>query len=450
MLNYLKNLVIGYIAENNKLRKKISGFYPKSLKQKVYFNFLIKKKNIKKPIFNFFHLKRSNQGRRNKFKAPKIAFYFVGKKTHLYQLDMWIEVLRELKIDFYVCLRRNYLLKVLEDRGVKAISIPKLQNLDIVEKNGTKTIFYVNNASFNSHMVRYSNLSHVQLLHGDSDKPPSYSPISQIYDLIFVSGQAGIDRYFKNKVFIPIEKFVIAGRPQLKKLDNVNITSFRKRNKPSIILFVTTWRGEQKESNFSTISESYQNIKKALNEGFSIIYRPHPLSCKNDEEQILIDRIKNLILNFNYKTNQFGKFSDPLFNTIDNIDDYNFNDYHFILKVSDVLVADLASTVNDWIYLGKPYFISKQKNLDLKVYKNSSLFHIGPNYFWSNKMNIKTCISKQKKLIQLGKYDLKKKYLFGISKSEQPDKLFSKSINYVLNKFDKKKHINSMILRSSR
>ena len=56
---------------------------------------------------------------------------------------------------------------------------------------------------------------------------------------------------------------------------------------------------------------------------------------------------------------------------------------------------------------------------------------------------------KQKKLIQLGKYDLKKKYLFGISKSEQPDKLFIKSINYALNKYNKKKNIDLMILKSS-
>ena len=77
------------------------------------------------------------------------------------------------------------------------------------------TAFYVNNAARNTHLVERRELTHVWLNHGDSEKPACYNPVHAIYDLLFAAGQAGIDRYARHGVHIPLEKFRIVGRPQV-------------------------------------------------------------------------------------------------------------------------------------------------------------------------------------------------------------------------------------------
>src|SRR5690625_5823159 len=62
-------------------------------------------------------------------------------------------------------------------------------------------------------------MTHVQLLHGDSDKASSFNPVTAFYDNVFVAGQAGIDRYENNGVDIPKHKFTIVGRPQVESVE---------------------------------------------------------------------------------------------------------------------------------------------------------------------------------------------------------------------------------------
>ena len=81
-----------------------------------------------------------------------------------------------------------------------------------------KVAFYVNNAARNTHFIERRELTHVWLNHGDSEKPACYNPVHAIYDLIFVAGQAGIDRYARHGVHIPAEKFRIVGRPQVEQI----------------------------------------------------------------------------------------------------------------------------------------------------------------------------------------------------------------------------------------
>ena len=127
-------------------------------------------------------------------------------------------------------------------------------------------------------MIRQTGLMHVQLLHGDSDKPPSFNPMTQIYDKIFVAGQAAMERYQKNSVFIPKDKFVIVSRPQLTMFDRKQESMVGHNNIRKTILFCTTWRGHSEAHNMSSIDDVYDKITSALEAGLSVIFRPHPLS----------------------------------------------------------------------------------------------------------------------------------------------------------------------------
>lgn len=371
---------------------------------------------------------------------PTIMFYYSGNKEQYYQLKMWLQPFKECGFDFYVCLKNTALFKELDADGIKAVSIPFWQDLEWVSTTDTRAVFYVNNMIHNVHMIRQTGLMHVQLLHGDSDKPPSFNPMTQIYDKIFVAGQAAMERYQKNSVFIPKDKFVIVSRPQLTMFDRKQENMVgHDNNIRKTILFCTTWRGHSEAHNMSSIDDVYKKIVSALEAGLSVIFRPHPLSIKDAKDCVIIDQIRDLLLNFNYETDQFGRFSDP--SAEQNIDEVD--NYINIMQMSDVLVSDLASTLNDWIYLDKPYFISINRQQPIESYRNSSLMKYGSDHLWRDDFDICGSIIKQDAAIKKGANKKMKEYLLGLQSGDDPSKIFSKAVTEVLT-CDKSKFIENL------
>src|SRR3954452_25566427 len=83
---------------------------------------------------------------------------------------------------------------------VPALCCATVAELEQVLVPPLTTVFYVNAASANGQMVRYSHLTHVHLGHGDSDKATSSNPLHAMYDKVFSAGPAPIRRYAANGV----------------------------------------------------------------------------------------------------------------------------------------------------------------------------------------------------------------------------------------------------------
>lgn len=375
-------------------------------------------------------------------------FYFDGQPGELYQLQMWFKPFADCDTDFYVCVRNRAFLQTLDILGIKAVAIPALSDLGWIEINGGRNVFYVNNCTRNTHMVRYKDLTHIQLLHGDSDKPPSFSPVSQMYDLLFVAGQAAIDRYYVNGVFIPHEKFVIASRPQLSESFDCctyfDITSGEEvldlDSRQPIILFATTWKGVQVESDYSTIDRVLDSIKDVLKEGFSVIFRPHPLSCSDKSDRCYISEIRKMLDEYAYADQQFGFYSDPTHGD----DRSSIHNYTVIINVADILVADLASTAHDWAYMEKPCFILRSEHISDEVYENSSLNRAGVFEFWNPDDDITTFLDGMLEVHNEARLAKARVYLNGVRSDETALQRFHKSLTFVSESFSKSAHIETM------
>jgi hypothetical protein len=73
---------------------------------------------------------------------------------------------------------------------------------------------YVNHNNANFFMLRFPNLVHVSITHGDSDKVVTISNQTKAYDFTFVPGQAAIDRLAAYLAgFDAAKRCVIVGRP---------------------------------------------------------------------------------------------------------------------------------------------------------------------------------------------------------------------------------------------
>ncbi len=272
---------------------------------------------------------------------PDCVFYFSApSEKFLFHINMWLPYLKATKLKFYIMIReKNHidgLMKITDD--IPIVTATTLAEIEMYLPSSVKLAFYANNGTKNTHLVRFNNIQHIQLLHGDSEKPPSFNPVSKMYDKLFVSGQRAIDRYTENRVYIDRNNFEIIGRPQI---SNINIFApTLKRDESYTVLFAPTWVGFHEDTKFSSLFYLYDVIKYLITSRtkFKIILRLHPLTDRSDK-----------------KTNEYLKKIEALLNTSkdkhilysnrDIIDDFN---------QSDCLITDVSSVPIDYLYSEKP------------------------------------------------------------------------------------------------
>ena len=156
--------------------------------------------------------------------GPQFVVYFAAALGASYQVAMWLPYFVRIGRPFVILTRSvpvaQEMTRLVRQLGVTVpvVNRSSLRSLEEAVVPSMRAAFYVNNAVRNTHLIERRELTHVWLNHGDSEKPSSYNPVHAIYDLIFVGGQAGIDRYARHGAVIPAEKFLIVGRPQVESI----------------------------------------------------------------------------------------------------------------------------------------------------------------------------------------------------------------------------------------
>lgn len=270
---------------------------------------------------------------------PLFVFYFSGgSSSFVFHIKMWLPYLKLLNMKFYIMVREKKhvkkLLTFVEDTPIVVAS--SLGSIEKYLPDSVQMAFYANNGMKNTHLVRFNHLLHIQLLHGDSEKPPSFNPISKMYDKLFVSGQRAIDRYEENGVVIPKGSFEIVGRPQI---SNIKLNANLDKDIHTV-LFAPTWVGFHEDTKFSSLFYIYDVIKYLIESKFKvkIILRLHPLTDRSNEKTSkYLKKIENLLNN--------SKNIHILYSEREIIDD--FND-------SNCLITDVSSVPIDYLYSEKP------------------------------------------------------------------------------------------------
>ncbi|MFY1576522.1 CDP-glycerol glycerophosphotransferase family protein [Verrucosispora sp. WMMD703] len=276
---------------------------------------------------------------------PAFVVHWTAPAGTAYQVAMWLPYLERLGRKFFVLVRgeANFN-EVAALTKAPVVLRTALEDMDSVVTPSMRAAFYVNTATKNNHLLRYTNLTHIQLNHGDSDKVPSHNPVFRMYDKNFVAGQAAIDRFAANGVKMPIEMFSVVGRPQV---ENVAVAA-----KPiaSIanprVLYAPTWAGFYADSNYSSLHVGYDIVKALVERGCSIVFRPHPYSNRNPALGRECERIQALLAEdrkANGRPHVFGKQAEVKMSVMD------------CFNASDAMVSDVSSVVADYLYSEKPF-----------------------------------------------------------------------------------------------
>jgi CDP-Glycerol:Poly(glycerophosphate) glycerophosphotransferase len=292
---------------------------------------------------------------------PKFAVYFSAPDNTEYQLTMWLPYLERVGERFVVIAREEpAFARIATKTKAPVIYCPTVNQVDTCVTDGMRACFFVNNGAKNTHIVRFNHLTHIQLLHGDSDKASSFNPVTAMFDRIFVAGQAGIDRYAANGVHIPLDRFDIVGRPQVETID---VSAARIGDRPDdrkTVLYATTWVGLYTDANYCSLPSGERIIAELIGRGARVIFRPHPYSSRDAASSRVVARIEQLLAEDAAKTGRAHLFGPAARRDMSVID---------CINAADAMIGDVSSVATDWLYSGKPFALTNPLGLADHAYE---------------------------------------------------------------------------------
>ena len=279
--------------------------------------------------------------------APAFVLYWDAPRNSQYQIGMWIPHLEQTGLPFFVMVRNgaSFRQAVSVAGDVPVVECRTMADVERCRPSSLRAAFYVNNAARNSHFIRYAELTHVQLLHGDSDKAPSFSPVTAMFDKVFVAGQAGIDRYAAHDVLIAPEKFEIVGRPQVVGIEQPRSTHLEPEH--TTALYAPTWRGYHEDASYSSMGYAIEIVQELLDIGATVIFRPHPYCSRDAEFRAIMATVRGMLERDAEATGRAHRYGA----------DAEKADLKDCFNASDLMVADISGVVPDYLYSTKPFIL---------------------------------------------------------------------------------------------
>ncbi len=282
--------------------------------------------------------------------GPRFAIAYSGHGGGPTHLSMWEGPLRSSGFPGVVFnFRESYCAYLRENTDLGSpfvqISTDPTRDLRHLIVPGLGAFFYVHNAWTNLRFMSMSQVKHIWLGHGDSDKPGSALDRHRLYDLLVASGTAAVDRYADAGVKIPAEKFVVLGRPQVVGIEPAtrDISSVER----PVVFYAPTWQGKKDAIGLSSL-ELGADIVRALATRADVIFRPHPVSIRFPSFKPLVTEIDEILAADTADpatpgNHIWGELPNQTWSIVD------------CMNRSDALVSDVSSVVSDWLQSGKPF-----------------------------------------------------------------------------------------------
>jgi len=290
----------------------------------------------------------------------KLLLHTGEKHGALSHLNIWLPYFEQVKVPYIVMVRH---IEAYESFIEKYPHIPVVfaknkKEVDIVMSRLMllKASFYPSNTGNNLHLLFYSNVQHIFIGHGDSDKTASAHKFFRVYDANWVAGNAHIDR-FKNAGFDAKGLLHIkVGRPNLYDVIKQSQTHWKRRfNGQLKLLYLPTWEGTFKEQDYSSLSHIIDNINK-LNtiDNLSVSIKLHPFSGNREEKFLTIEE--------ELRSNQ-------LCNIIDKTQTVNQ-----VIGESNIFICDISAVVSECLAGNGPIFIYIPKDKEIKISQSNMAY----------------------------------------------------------------------------
>lgn len=220
----------------------------------------------------------------------RVAAFFPEPPRNAYQLEQWLDALQELD-------RRQRVVLITQDSrttvrlrartSLPVLCVARTSTLEQLVRGGDLGLaLYVGHHPRNFQFLRFPQLAHAYLGHGESDKAVSASNQVKAYDRVFVAGRAAVDRLAAELMWFDTDRAVLVGRPQL----STAALTRPAGSHPPTVLYAPTWEGAQASMAYTSVrSHGAAMVRSLFAEGIRVVYRPHPRTGANQRAVAVAD-----------------------------------------------------------------------------------------------------------------------------------------------------------------
>lgn len=283
----------------------------------------------------------------------RVIVYFPDTAESLYQLQPWLPALEALHQRFpvvVICQDSRTAAAIRRTSRLRVLTVARYGRLDdLLSRSEVAVVLYVNHSSRNFECLRFTEVVHVYLGHGDSDKGVSASNQVKAYDYCFVAGEVAVARIAAHvRRFDAALRCLRIGQPQL---DGTGLLPTKPPTAapadPPIrarVLYAPTWEGAQPSVAYSSLlTHGPQLVSSLIAAGFEVTFRPHPLSGVTSGEYAAADAtIRSLVsaAGAPHRVDAAGSLAT------------SFQD-------ADLLVTDISAVALNWLPGGRPLVITQ-------------------------------------------------------------------------------------------
>jgi hypothetical protein len=284
---------------------------------------------------------------------PEVIFYCSGAAGAVYQLNQWIPVLERCGKRVLILVRDEHYLNGLASTSLPIAYVRVLDAIDLFIAPSTRIVMYPANSGKNINMFRWSNLFHVFVNHGESDKVVNVNKFLRGYDRLYLAGGMAADRIEAANLDIPQKNLVFVGRPQAEMILDINNDSDLSSKRISI-LYAPTWEGFSKAADYTSISRNAIEAFKELinNDNYHILFKAHPYTgtIRSDVKSLLRELVS-------------------LFRAANNVEIFQSRkNIHELMNDSDIMITDVSSVLNDYLFTEKPIILTNPSGIDEQSY----------------------------------------------------------------------------------
>ena len=215
---------------------------------------------------------------------PEVVAFLSGSRDSIYQMNMWLSTLAQLRRPTMIILRDRYLVPLLARTSLPVVCVANQVDLMNFQLPSVRVTLFPANTAQNILQLRIPRVGHVFIGHGDSDKAASINPFTKAYDQVWVAGQAGRDRYLRAQVGVRDEDIVEVGRPQL---TGIRTAGEGPVGRMFTVLYAPTWEGWTDERPaFKVMGLKIVQALLDYSPQIRVIYKPHPLTGNRDRSML--------------------------------------------------------------------------------------------------------------------------------------------------------------------
>lgn len=284
--------------------------------------------------------------------SPEVVIFFSAPASGTYALNVWIQTANAFTTRTLIVSKEAGHLARMEPTSIPVLFASRARDIEFLTVPSVKVVLHPTTANKVFEIMRLRGLLQVFIGHGDSDKVSSFNPYSKVFDEIWVSGPAGIDRYTALGEGFRAEQFVTVGRPQLAEIATVAADGSSDIEVPRpTVLYAPTWEGFLEQSNYSSLAHMGVRMVSAMlamPNPPRILFKPHPSSGHRRPDMLQAQaEIGRLLAEAGSDHQVFADGTVSLYAA--------FNS-------ADVMITDISSVLTDFLASHKPYLVTNPRD----------------------------------------------------------------------------------------